>query len=136
MVAWGASIVFGYLLAAASLSLLAEAPSGRTALEKYHAQGVRELQLEQRRFLESVDKELPRLQEREIRRRLQQQIISQQQLHARQMREQSAFEQRLRVLPEEKGHRLSTQQIERFRLEQERQQFQFQMEQRRWIRGH
>lgn len=136
MVAWRVTLVLGCLLAGASLCLLAEVPSGRTALERYHAQGTRELQLEQRRFLESIDKELPRLQKREIRRHLQQQIISQQQLHARQMREQSALEQRLRVLPEERGRRLSTQQLERFRLEQERQQFEFQMEQRRWIRGH
>lgn len=131
-----AKLVMGCLLAALSFGSSADPSAGRTALERYHAEQSRELKREQRQFFQGVEKELPRLQERELKRHLEQQVIRQRQLQERQRREQAALQQRLRVLPDHKARRLGTQQLKRFRLEQERQQFQFRMEQRGWVRGH
>lgn len=130
------AIGIGCLLAAISLGSMADTRTGRTALERYHAEQARALKREQRQLFESLEKGLPRLEERELNRGLKQQITRQRQLHDRQIREQAALQQRLRVLPEDKARRLETQQLKRFRLEQERQQFQFRMEQRGWLRGH
>lgn len=129
-------VVVGCLLAAISLGPLAESQTSRTALERYHAEQAHELKREQRQLFESVEKELPRLEERQLKRRLEGQTARQRQLHQRQIREHAAFQQRLRVLPDDKARRLEAQQLKRFRLEQERQQFQFRMEQRSWLRGH
>lgn len=129
-------IVFACLLTVISLSPIADTRTGRTALERYHAEQVRDLKGEQRQLFESIEKGLPRLEERELKRSLKQQIIRQRQLHNQQIREQAALQQRLRVLPDEKARRLETQQLKRFRLEQEHQQFRFRMEQRSWLRGH
>lgn len=128
-------MVVGYLLAAISLSLVAETRTERTALERYHAEQSKELKREQHRFFESIEQELPRLEERRLKRRLAEQMTQQRQLQERQIREQAAFQQRLRILPDEKARRLKAQQLKRFRLEQERQQLQFRMEQRSWLRG-
>jgi hypothetical protein len=128
--------MIGCLLAAISLSPMADTRTGRTALDRYHAEQAYELKRRQNRFFEGVKKELPRPEERELKRRLQQQVTRQRQLHNRQVREQAALQQRLRVLPDETARRLDTQQLKRFRLEQNRQQFQFQMERRGWVRGH
>lgn len=129
-------ILVGCLFAAISLCPLADTRIGRTALERYHAEQARELKREQRQFFEGVEKALPRLEERQLKRRLEQQITRQRQLQDQQIREQAALQQRLRVLPDEKVRRLEAQQLKRFRLEQERQLFRFRVEQRSWLRGH
>jgi hypothetical protein len=129
-------ILVGCLFAAICLCSLADTRTGRTALERYHAEQMRELKREQHQFFEGVEKELPRLEERHLKRRLERQITRQRQLQDRQIREQAALQQRLRVLPDEKASRLEAQQLKRFRLEQERQQFRFRVEQGSWLRGH
>lgn len=125
-----ALITWGFL--AASGPAPGETDASRLIFERFNAEQQRELDREQRRYLEGIDRRLPLLEERQIKRRLEEQKVRQRQLQDRQIREQSVLQQRLRSRPEQETVRRQAEQLQRFQLEQQRQQNQFRIEQNTW----